>query len=117
MIDYYENVDFDRTVYFVENGQVVDETLRDLVSEHAVETTTPQGIGKRFHVRDNELWDWGPQGNASRYIETFRSAEEAEHALLLCHRYDLLNGDDKPEYFETREEAETQLNEELSNGY
>lgn len=117
MIDFYEREDFDRTVYLVEDGKIIEERLRDLVSHYAEETTTPKGVGKRFHIRDNELWDWGPQGNASRYIDSFSSLKAAEHALLLCHRHDLLNGDDNPQYFDTRDEAEIYLKEGLSNEY
>lgn len=47
-------------------------------------------------------------------LEKFDSREEADHACLLCYKWDLDNADNMPRYFYTREEAEAELAEWLA---
>ena len=58
-----------------------------------------------------ELWTWGVNGNNPALVEAFDSEEEADHALMLCHRFDLLNGDDNPIVYNTKAEAEEAIAE------
>lgn len=62
---------YSRTVFAITDGrydqetEVLTGTIRemsygDLVREYADETTSPRGVGPRFHIRnERELWTWG----------------------------------------------------------
>ena len=65
MINYYEKIDFNQTVYTLSpSGMGVYEyNLGALAEEHADETTTPRGIAPRMFVKNNELRTWGVGGN------------------------------------------------------
>ena len=41
----------DQVVFLVENGQIIESKIRDL-SGYIDETTTPRGVGPRYHTRD-----------------------------------------------------------------
>lgn len=107
-MNYFEQIDFDQTVYTVgEDTKISSHTLRDLCEEKAETTTTPEGVGPKMHIRnDTELWTWGTGGNDRHLLYRFQTAKEAEHALLLAHRWDLLNGQDMPTVFFSEAEAE-----------
>ncbi len=105
-MNFYEKENFDQAVYIIEDNEIEQITLRELCLEFADETTTPNGINKRFHLREGvELWTWGVNGKNPAMVEAFDSEEEADHALMLCHRFDLLNGDDNPIVYNTKAEA------------
>lgn len=90
MIDFYNPVDFAQTVYTIDDtGTVKAHTLADLCRQHCDETTTPHGIAPKMHTRGNELWTWGLCGNFPELVATFDTDAEAEHALMLCHLFDL----------------------------
>lgn len=111
-MNFYEKENFDQAVYIIEDNEIEQITLRELCLEFADETTTPNGINKRFHLREGvELWTWGAGGNNPALVETFDSEEEADHALMLCHRFDLLSGDDSPIVYNTKAEAEEAMAE------
>lgn len=112
MINYYEPVDFSKTVYTIDfaNQKIIEHTLRDLCLEWGEETTTPHGIGKKAHVRGTELWTWGQQGNYPHKITDFDSEKEAEHACMLSHLYDLDDGKgDAPNVYYTIDAAKAAL--------
>ena len=115
MINFYETEDFTRTVFTIEDSEVVEHTLSDLCEDYADETTTPHGVMPRFHVRDNELWDWGFDGHHPRQVYVFDTEEEAEHALNLVHKYDLYTGDNNPIVYDNRAEAESALRDLLAD--
>ena len=114
MIDFYEPEDFDRTVYIVnpETLEISEQTLRDVCLEFANKTTTPLGVHPIIHARDCELWSWGHMGSFPAKIETFDTEAEAEHAAMLCHRYDLYHNGEALHVYDTREEAEAALLED-----
>ena len=115
MINYYEKIDFNQTVYTLSpSGMGVYEyNLGALAEEHADETTTPHGIAPRMFVENNELRTWGVAGNNEALVNQFETNAQAEHALLLCHLYDLNNHCDAPTVFYTRDEAEDAYEEYL----
>ena len=114
MINYFEEEDFNRTVFTVEEGKVIEHKLADLCLEYAVTTTTPHGIARCFHTKGSELWAWSAINSARSLpvlIQQFDSEAEAEHALLLSCRYDLFNRQQAPYIHDTREAAELDLAE------
>lgn len=115
MINSYENNFFNKNVYVVDviNKTIEKTILRDLCDEHAEVTTSPIGIAPTFHLRGNELWTWGVQGNHPELIERFETPDEAEGALYSVYLYELTVKDECPIYFDTLEEAEADLAEFL----
>ena len=79
-----------QVVYIIEEGRVVESAIRDL-SGFIDETTTPQGIAPRFHVRGTELWTWGHQGNAPHLISAYDTEAEAIEALEDSFAHDFWN--------------------------
>jgi len=103
----------DCVVFVVENNKVVERTISSF-DNFIEETTTPLGVAPKMHVRGNELWSWGHQGNFPRLIRSFETAEESQEALEETFLSDFW---DCPEItaFCKREDAEDflrQLNEE-----
>lgn len=99
-MDFYQRINFDsRVTTRNHNGEFSTCTLRELCLEHAELTTTPEGVSPRYHVRGTDLWSWGVNGNTLSRVFEFDTVEEAEHALLLCHKTDLDFSD--TEYFYT----------------
>jgi len=93
MINYYQEFDFERVIYAVNfnKGEVYALKAKDYFKDFAEETTTPRGIGPVMHVRGNELWTWGFQGNHPKLVEEFDTEEEALDALYLSFKYDCEN--------------------------
>lgn len=151
MIDFYEEEDFSRTVFIInDEGEIEENELGDLCRDFAETTTTPKGVLPKAHIREMsrwrydgqwfdseedaidardldverdynggaieeapryELWAWGYAGNSREFVEGFDTEQEANHALLLWFRYDLYNGSNSPDVYDTREEAEAALKE------
>jgi hypothetical protein len=82
--------DLDRTVFIVEDGKILQTTIRDL-DGYIDMTTTPNGIAPRFHVRGNELWTWGAFGAHPELVDVFSSEKEAVLALETTFVYDFVN--------------------------
>lgn len=99
----------DQVVYIIEEGKVVESAIRDM-DGYIDETTTPRGVGPRFHTRGNELWTWGHQGNFPKMVQAFDTEEDAEEALEETFYQDFWNC---PEIcaFTNREDAEKALRE------
>lgn len=87
-------------------------TLKDYVLEYGRdETTTPNGVGPREHLRGAELWSWGDGGNHPYLVKRYDNIEEAEYDLLQAYDYNAGESDNAPVYHLTREEAEKELAE------
>lgn len=99
----------DTIVYLIENGAVVESSIRNL-DGYIDETTTPHGIAPRFHTRGTELWTWGHNGNDPHRVDTYDTKAEAEEALEDTFYYDFWNCDSILA-FKTRAEAEQFLAE------
>jgi len=81
-------MNFNRMVYTVKDGEVVERMLSELCRDHAEETTTPDGIGPRYHIREEEeLWLWGCYG--LEYVQKYYWPAAAQHALLKLFYADL----------------------------
>lgn len=80
----------DTIVYLIENGAVVESSIRDL-SNYIDETTTPHGIAPRYHTRGTELWTWGHQGNDPHMVCAYDTEAEAEEALEDTFAHDFWN--------------------------
>lgn len=100
----------DTIVYLVEDGQIVETSIRDC-GGYIDETTTPQGVGPRLHVRGAELWTWGPQGNFPHLVRSYDTEAEAQEALEESFVYDFWHAD-AITAFSTHEEAEKFLADE-----
>lgn len=98
MIDFEREIDFDQNVYMVddETNQIYAFPLDELCLQCCEETTTPRGNGPKIHARGNELWSWGHSGNNEELVHKFDSKEQADHAVMLCHLYDLETKDTAP---------------------
>jgi hypothetical protein len=99
----------DQVVYLIEDGKIIESSIRDL-SGYIDETTTPRGVGPRYHTRGNELWTWGHQGNNPRIVSAYDTEAEAEEALEDTFAHDFWNCADILA-FTTREDAEKWLAE------
>lgn len=47
------------------------------------ETTTPNGVAPRHHVRGKKLCTWGARGNNFKVVQKFETKKEAKKELLL----------------------------------
>ena len=115
MINYYEQVDFTQTIFFitgdwVDGFEIEQATLAEFCEEHAEETTTPMGVGSLMHVRDNELRQWSISGDSS-IVETFETNEQAIHALYISFLYDATHDDSAPSIYYSENEAQEALKE------
>ena len=106
MINYYEKVDFEKTVYTIGESGIEEHELGDIATQYADMTTTPQGVAPRMYVEGTDLRTWGTGGSNEALVNQFATSEQAQHALLLCHLYDLDNDFDAPVVFFSREDAE-----------
>ena len=100
----------DQVVFVVEGEKIIEDRIRNF-SGYIDETTTPYGIGPRFHLRDNELWNWGHAGNHPRLVRKYESEEEAQQALEATFEYDFWASDIVA--FKSREDAQQFLNDFL----
>lgn len=108
MLNYYEPVDFDSTVYTVTpDGEIDSHLLGELVERYAQTTTTSEGVVPRAHIRNvTELWTWDASGKERKLLHRFSINEEAEHALLLTWRWDMFFAATMPPIvFDTEAEA------------
>lgn len=105
MINYYQKIDFDKTVFALGDTSIQEHRLRDLAVEWADETTTPLGVAPRMYTDGAELRTWGHGGNNDTIVCEFETEAEAEHALLLCHLHDLSTHADAPDWFYDLDDA------------
>jgi hypothetical protein len=107
--------DLNRTVYFInQDGEIESDNYRVFVSSFAETTTTPMGVGKKFHLRDLELWTWGVAGNNPRLVLTSETQEEADSALFETFEQDRDSHSDRDtRCWDTEAEAKAALAEIL----
>ncbi|MGO1162312.1 hypothetical protein ACTOV4_10185 [Brucella sp. C7-11G] len=112
-MNFYEKEDFDRVVYTIDYEKdgypIIEHRLGDIVREYA-----EPGSGGRdaMFVEGVELYshDAGPC-RWRELVWTFDTEDEANHALLLCHRFNMYekmgtSWEHLPEVYDTREAAE-----------
>lgn len=107
-MNFYEECDFERTVWTVGEAGPVPWRLGTLCLDHAEETTAPDGVGPVYHLRGTALMAWNRDGS-KRFVHRFETHAEAEHALLLTFKFDL--DSHGPDYFESEAEAQEQWEE------
>ena len=105
MINFYEKIDFDKTVYTLGGTSIQEHALRDLAAEWAEETTTPLGVSTRMFTDGVQLRSWGYGGNNDKVVCEFETEAQAEHALMLCHLHDLNTAADAPTWFDDVDDA------------
>ncbi len=105
MINFYEKIDFDKTVYTLGDTSIQEHALRDLAAEWAEETTTPLGVSTRMFTDGVQLRSWGYGGNNDKVVCEFETEAQAEHALMLCHLHDLNTAADAPTWFDDVDDA------------
>lgn len=98
----------DKVVFIIENGAIVETTLRNLMDRFVDETTTPQGVGARYHLRGTQLWTWGFNGNSPELISEHETEQEAQEALDETFYTDYCNASEVGD-FSSREDAEEYL--------
>lgn len=98
-----------QTVYLVQNGQVIETTIGEC-DGYIDETTTPNGVAPRLHVRGKNVWTWGHGGNFPNLVREFDTEEEARAALEDTFVYDFWKCPDILA-FKTREAAEKLVRE------
>lgn len=105
----------EKMIYFInENLEVEEMSEYEFIMLSADETTTPRGVGMRWHTRENEetnmieVWTWGVRGNNPRYLEQFQTIEEADQFIFeKTYEYDFMEDDQRPTWYtENKEEAE-----------
>lgn len=95
-----------KTVWIISAaGRVEGREEAELHQEYADETTTPNGVGTRYHVRGCELWTWGAGGNFPHLVEAFDSEAEAEQALQDSFRFDFDRHPNAPTTYATEAAA------------
>ena len=109
------NQKLEEKVYRIFDGKIEEITYKELLRDHADETTTPNGVAPRFHIRLNDeaaqaehdngnrsaeiaggyqLWSWGTGGNNPFFTgKDFDTEAEAELALYDTFVYDLEKSD------------------------
>lgn len=95
---------FATKIFVIENGKIEETTIGDM-DGYIDKTTTPNGIGPRFHVRGTEVWTWGHAGNRPKLVEAFETEAEAEAKI---QEFAVMDFWKCPEFlvFRTRDEAE-----------
>jgi len=103
---------FKTKIFTIVDGEVVEDNLCDFVMESAEETTTPNGVEMKLHVREvsnvrYEVWKWGPSGYGSRFIEAFETEEAAEDDIFeRTYNSDFMEDDQRDtSFYSTYEEA------------
>jgi hypothetical protein len=79
---------FDQVVFIIEEGRVLETSIRNFEGRYIEETTTPRGIGATLHVRGTELWTWGHAGNFPKLVSAYDTEAEAVEALEDSFAYD-----------------------------
>ena len=94
-------------VFIVENGVIIEgpiSSFRGFIEE----TTTPRGVAAKYHVRGDQLWTWGHQGNFPKMVSQHESEAEAVDALEDGFVYDFWECSDILA-FKSRSDAEKYL--------
>ena len=99
------------TVYIIENGAIKEVNYHDLMLQHAETTTTPAGVGAKYHLREEavikyEAWTWGQGGNFPRKIKVFDTKEEADEWIFELAMIDFDENGEAPQIYQTEQEAQ-----------
>jgi hypothetical protein len=108
---------FEKNVWWVNFDNKIEEiNYGELVEMFADETTTPNGIAPRYHIRENkeygtfDLWTWGVQGNNPKFVKDFNTEKEANYALYETFELDMLGNEQySVTYADTKKELEELL--------
>jgi hypothetical protein len=120
-------------IFVIENEEITETTLFDHVCESAEETTSPRGVMTKLFIQEKDVevksddidghcvqkYDlriWESNGCA-RVIDTYDTEEEAQDEWYTrTYNHDFLPDDQRDTmYWNTREEAEAELNERMQN--
>jgi hypothetical protein len=75
-------------------------------------TTTPMGIGPKIHLRNLEIWSWGPKGNTPYRIGICENLEDAENEIARYRYNDFKEpGSLDIPWFWTKEQAQEWIDE------
>lgn len=113
-------------IYVVIDGEVEEMSYQEYLKEYGIdETTTPNGLGDRMHIREVEegnviewqIWSWGTCGNHPRFTGTsFDNAEDAElYYYERCEWYIQEKNWNAPSFFYTEKEAEDHIIHDISD--
>jgi len=110
---------FEKTVYWFNFDNEIEKiNYGELVEMFADETTTPNGVGPRIHIRENkeentfELWTWGVQGNNPQFIKSYDTEKKAIFAQYETFEEDMNKQD---QYVIIYADTEQELKEQLSD--
>ena len=81
----------DQIVFIIEDGKIIETSIRDSGLTYIEETTTPYGVSAKYHTRGAELWTWGVNGSFPEKLSTFASEEDATEALEDTFAHDFWN--------------------------
>ena len=102
--------ELDQKIFVVET--FIEEMLYSefLYTHGSDETTTPDGIAPRMHIREIkdkfQIWSWGVRGNNPFYTGTsFDCEENADLCIYDYYELDVKGNDNTPSYFFSIEEA------------
>lgn len=115
-MNYYEKENWSRIVYTIDCEKdgypIIEHKLGDIVWDYA-ETTSD---GWRCMSVDGDGLYSREAGHQPELVRTFDTEAEANHALLLCHRFDMhekRGTEGNPWVFECRADAESMAREML----
>jgi hypothetical protein len=112
--------------YFDYSGKIKTMNLADFIFESTKETTTPKGVGRVLHIREQQddsgniekynIYEW--YFSNLRFIESFETLEEAEECIFKYACYDFDKDDQRDtRFFDTLEEAEEEEAEQYANNF
>jgi len=93
-------------IFVIENGAIEETNLYDFVNISIDETTSPNGVAPRIHVRENEeegtfeIWTWGILGNNPKFITSLETEEMADDWCFNdTYESDFMNDDQRNTWF------------------
>lgn len=105
--------------YFIDNKVIYYDitlgtyelaSLADFCEIFAEETTTPNGVAPKLHIRnETEIWTWGSRGNNPELVESFYNEDETKYALYTMY----LNQIEGVEYILLKNDGDLDLEEFL----
>jgi hypothetical protein len=102
-----------RVVYFIDqDGEISSSPRNELIRRYAEETTTPLGVDTKYHLRENELWSWGVQGNFPKMVAIYESKDQAEEALWVTFEHDFFDSSEAPQLFDSYQAADNHRNQQ-----